>query len=198
MSPHPQVRSRLKYPRRIRRMAAVLAAAAAAVALAAPVSAAPLDGGRFHDEFSFVDPDFCGAGLAVLVEGTNDGRFMFNKRGATGAFTVQEHFRDTYTNLDNDAYITDEGRVLSNDIHVTDNGDGTITVLTQSTGPFTLYDSSGRPIARNSGLVRDRFVLDYNDTLLFPDDDIFISGERVLGSTGTNDDFCEAALAALT
>ena len=198
MSPHPEVRSRLKYPRRIGRLAAALTVAAAVVALAAPVSAAPLFRFTFHDTFSFIDPDFCGAGLAVRVEGTDDGKGMFNQRGNTGAFSVQEHFREKYTNLDNDAYITDDGRVLSNDIRVTDNGDGTLTVLTQGTGPFTLYDSSGKPIARNSGLVRDRLIIDYNDTILDPDDDRFISGERVLGSTGTNDDFCAAALAALT
>lgn len=188
----------MKYSRRIGRVAAVLTAAAVAATLATPVLAAPLDRGTFHDEFSFIDPDFCGEGLTVLIEGTDDGRFMFNKRGSTGAFTVQEHFRTKFTNLDNDAVITEDGRVLTNDIHVIDNGDGTITVLTQGTGPYTLYDSSGRPIARNSGLVRDRLLLDYNDTLLFPDDDIFISGERVLGSTGTNDDFCEAAVPALS
>lgn len=198
MSPRLEVRSRLNYRRRIGRLAAALTAAAAVVALAAPVAAAPLFRFTFHDTFSFIDPDFCGSGLAVRVEGTDDGKGMFNQRGNTGAFTVQEHFGDKYTNLDNGAYVTDDGRVLSNDIRVIDNGDGTLTVITQGTGPYTLYDSSGKPIARNSGLVRDKLLIDNNDTVLDPDDDSFISGERILGSTGTNDDFCEAALAALT
>ena len=65
-------------------------------------------------------------------------------------------------------------------------------------GPFTLYDSSGKPIARNSGQIRDELLLDYNETLLDPSDDILIAVERVKDSTGTNDDFCAAALAALT
>ena len=57
----------MKHSRRIGRVAAVLTAAAVAVAMAAPVAAAPLEHGTFHDEFSFVDPDFCGAGLEVQI-----------------------------------------------------------------------------------------------------------------------------------
>jgi hypothetical protein len=160
--------------------------------------AAPLDRGTYHFEDTFIDADFCGAGLEVQIEIVVDGRFMFNQRGHTAAFNSQEHRRETITNLANGEWVYDDFRVLANDIHVTDNGDGTITVLTMATGPFTLYDSAGKPIARNSGQVRDELVLDYNDTLLDPSDDILISVERVKDSTGTNDDFCAAALAALT
>ena len=188
----------MKYSRRIGGMAAVLTAAAAAVALAVPVAAAPLDRGTFHFEDTFVDDDFCGAGLEVRIEVVVDGRFMFNQRGHTAAFNSQEHRHETFTNVETGARIYDDFRVLANDIHVTDNGDGTITVLTMATGPFTLYDSSGKPIARNSGQVRDELLLDYNGTLLDPSDDILLSAERVKESTGTNDDFCDAALAALT
>ena len=188
----------MKHSRTMGRIAAVLTAMAAAVALAAPVMARPLDRGTYHFEDTFVDDDFCGAGLAVQIEIVVDGRFMFNQRGHTAAFNSQEHRRETFTNLANGEWVYDDFRVLANDIHVTDNGDGTITVLTMATGPFTLYDSSGKPIARNSGQVRDELLLDYNGTLLDPSDDILISAERVKESTGTNDDFCDAALAALT
>jgi hypothetical protein len=198
MSPHLEVRSKLKYPRRLRRMAAALTAFAAAVALAAPVVAAPLDRGTYHFEDTFTDPDFCGAGLEVQIEIVVDGRFMFNQRGRTAAFNSQEHRHETFTNVANGRWIYDDFRVLANDIRVTDNGDGTITVLTMATGPFTLYDSAGKPIARNSGQIRDRLLLDYNGTLLDPSDDVLLDVERVKESTGTNDDFCEAALAALT
>ena len=53
----------MKHSRRIGRVAAVLTAATVAVAMAAPVAAAPLDHGTFHDEFNFIEPDFCGAGI---------------------------------------------------------------------------------------------------------------------------------------
>jgi hypothetical protein len=188
----------MKHTRMTRRVAAVCTAAAIAVALAAPVMAAPLDRGTYHFEDTFVDDDFCGAGIAVEIEIVVGGRFMFNQRGHTAAFNSQEHRRETFTNLANGKWIYDDFRVLANDIHVTDNGDGTITVLTMATGPFTLYNSSGKPIARNSGQIRDKLLLDYNGTLLDPSDDILIDVERVKESTGTNDDFCEAALAALT
>jgi hypothetical protein len=188
----------MKHLRTMGRIAAVLTAMAAAVALAAPVVARPLDRGTYHFEDTFVDDDFCGAGLAVQIEIVVDGRFMFNQRGHTAAFNSQEHRRETFTNLANGEWVYDDFRVLANDIHVTDNGDGTITVLTMATGPFTLYDSAGKPIARNSGQIRDRLLLDYNGTLLDPSDDVLLDVERVKESTGTNDDFCEAALAALT
>jgi hypothetical protein len=188
----------MKYSRRLGRIAAVFTATVVAVALAAPVAAAPLDRGAYHFEDTFIDGDFCGAGLAVQIEIVVDGRFMFNKRGTTAAFNSQEHRRETFTNLGNGNWIYDDYRVLANDLHVTDNGDGTITVLTMATGPFTLYDSSGKPIARNSGQIRDELLLDYNGTLLDPSDDILLGAERVKESTGTNDDFCAAAVAALS
>jgi hypothetical protein len=186
------------HSRTIGRMAAAFTATLVAVALAAPVAARPLDRGTYHFEDAFVDDDFCGVGLTVEISVVVDGRFMFNKRGSTAAFNSQEHRHETFTNPDNGNWIYDDFRVLANDLHVTDNGDGTLTILTMATGPFTMYDSSGRPIARNSGQVRDRLLIDYNDTLLDPSDDIFISAERVKESTGTNDDFCDAALDALT
>ena len=72
----------VKRSRRIGRVAAVLTAATVAVAMAAPVAAAPLDQGTFHDEFSFVASDFCGAGLEVRIDGVVDGQFLVTRRRA--------------------------------------------------------------------------------------------------------------------
>jgi len=58
----------MKHLRTMGRIAAVLTAMAAAVALAAPVMARPLDRGTYHFEDTFVDDDFCGAGLAIQIE----------------------------------------------------------------------------------------------------------------------------------
>ena len=74
----------MKHSRTIGRVAAVLTAAVVAVAMAAPVAAAPLEQGTFHDEFSFVDSDFCGAGLEVRVDGVVDGRFLATRHGRDG------------------------------------------------------------------------------------------------------------------
>ena len=61
-----------------------------------------------------------------------------------------------------------------------------------------VYDSDGRIIAKNTGQSRLESTVDLNGTPDDFDDDILIVEELVLGSTGTNDDFCDAAVSALT
>jgi hypothetical protein len=51
-------------------------------------------------------------------------------------------------------HVTRVERVLDEDLRVTDNGDGTLTVLVLATGNSTVYDESGKAIARNPGQVR--------------------------------------------
>jgi hypothetical protein len=48
-------------------------------------------------------------------------------------------------------------------------------------------DDSGRILAKNDGQLRQRWI--YDSAV----DDI-VSRETILGSTGTNDDFCAAVL----
>ena len=85
------------------------------------------------------------------------------------------------------------------DLKVTDNGDGTLTILVLGTGNFTLYGQDGKAIARNPGQVRFEVLIDNAGTPDDPFDDEFIADlGLVKGSTGRNDDFCEAAVPALT
>ena len=190
----------MMHSRTIGRVAAVLLAAAIAVALAAPVAAAPLEHGTFHDEFSFIDPDFCGAGLEVRIDGVVDGRFLVTRRGRDGLVYFMEsvHRIDTYTNLANGQTLTDDERTVQKDLHVTDNGDGTLTVLVLATGNFTLYGADGHAIARNPGQIRFELLIDHNGTPGDPSDDVELSFTLVKESTGRSDDACEAAVPALT
>jgi hypothetical protein len=168
--------------------------------MAAPVAAAPLDQGTFHDEFSFIDPDFCGAGLEVQIDGVVDGRFLVTRRGRDGLVYFMESVRrtDTYTNLANGLTITDVEQTVSKDVHVTDNGDGTLTILVLATGNFTLFGADGRAIARNPGQIRFVLLIDHNGTPGDPSDDTELAFTLVKDSTGRNDDACEAAVSALT
>ncbi len=100
--------------------------------------------------------------------------------------------------MDNGNSVTEHIRVLGKDLSVTDNGDGTLTVIQLSTGNATVYDSSGKAIGRNPGQVRIEFVVDHNGTPDFPPDDILLSETLIKGSTGRSDDFCEVAVPALT
>lgn len=190
----------MKHSRRFGRVAAVLTVAAVAIAVAAPVAAAPLGHGTFHDEFSFTESDFCGAGLEVRIDGVVDGRFLATRRGQDGLVYFMEniHVTDTLTNLANGKSITDEARELHKDLHVTDNGDGTLTILVLATGNFTLYGADGKAIARNPGQVRFELLVDHGGTPGDPFDDVELGFTLVKDSTGRNDDVCAAAVGALT
>lgn len=190
----------MKHPRMIGRVAAVLTAAALAGALAAPVTAEPLEHGTFHDEFSFPDPDFCEAGLDVRIDVVVDGRFAAMRRGRDGLVYFMERVSvaQTFTNLANARQVTSRETTLAKDLHVTDNGDGTLTVVFLATGNFTVYGENGKAIARNPGQIRIEFVVDHAGTPDFPPDDILLSETVVKMSTGRSDDFCEAVVPALS
>jgi hypothetical protein len=190
----------VKQSRRLGRIAAVLTAATVALAMAAPVAAAPLEHGTFHDEFSFIDPDFCGAGLEVQFDVVIDGRFLVTQRGREGLvyFMQRVHIVNTATNLANGRTIIGVERTLNKDLHVTDNGDGTLTIVILATGNFALSGADGRAIARNPGQVRFEALVDHSGTPADPSDDVELDFTQIKESTGRNDDFCEAAVPALS
>lgn len=188
----------MKFPR----MLAVALAGVTSIALAGPADAQPLDRGTFHDEFTEVVEDFCDVpGLTVQFDGVVDGRFLFNRRGPHGLAYYMEsiRFSSTVTNLESGRTVTGVERTLSKDLKVTDNGDGTLTILVLATGNATLYGEDGKAIARNPGQVRFEILIDDAGTPDDPFDDEFIADlGLVKGSTGRSDDFCEAAVPALT
>lgn len=67
--------------------------------MAAPAAAAPPDHGTFHDEFSFVDPDLCGAGIKAQINVVIDGQFLVTRRGRDSLVYFMGHVQrtDTYT-----------------------------------------------------------------------------------------------------
>jgi hypothetical protein len=166
-----------------------------------PAAAKPLEQGTFHDEFSFTDTNFCDEGLTVEIEGVVDGRFLAKPQGASGLIHFMDHLHVTtvQTNVDNDMFITTEERTVSKDLKVVDNGDGTLTITVLATGNFVVYGEDGKAIARNPGQSRFQFIVNHNGTPTDPTDDIeLVDLGRIKGSTGRSDDFCAAAVAALT
>lgn len=190
----------VKHSGKLGRLAAVLTAAVVTVVLAAPVAAAPLERSTFHDEFSFTDPDFCGAGLEVRFDGVAEGRLLINRHGRDGLVYFLEHIHitETVTNLANGRSVSDESRTVQKDLHIVDNGDGTLTILVLATGNFILYGTNGKGIAHGSGQVRFELLIDHGGTPGDPSDDVELDFKLVKESTGTNDDVCAAALEALT
>ena len=106
---------------------------------------------------------------------------------------------ETLTNLANGKQLTSDLNVIEKDKTVTDNGDGTLTIVILATGNAVLYGADGKAIERNPGQTRFAILVDHGGTPTDPFDDEFIEDLGVLKeSTGRSDDFCTAAVAALS
>ena len=190
----------MKSPRRSTGVA--IAALAAGLLLAgSPATAAAPD--RFTEpiDFAFTEDDFCdSAGLTVEIAVTGEKRVKVTQRGTDSLPHFSRHLtvERVFTNNATGAFFTTRDVAHFQDLHVADNGDGTLTVVNFGTGFSMMFDPDGRIIGKDTGQTRWESIIDLNGT---PDDftdDELISEQVLLGSTGTNDDFCEVAVDALT
>ena len=177
-------------------------AAAVSMTLAGGASAKPIEHTEFHEEFSETIEDFCDVpGLTVQHDNTADVRLLVNPHGPEGLiyFHANLKFAGVYTNLANGNTVTEVGNGVDKDLRVTDNGDGTLTILVLSTGNVAAYGPDGKALARNPGQIRFEFMVDHAGTPTDPTDDEEIedSFNLVKGSTGRTDDFCAAVVPAL-
>jgi hypothetical protein len=186
---------------RMLRLGAFLAlGATAAVMLAAAASAGPPFRETIHDEFEFVEENFCDAGLTVEIAGVVDVRVQAAPRRRDRLVYFLHHVTETdvLTNLENGKSVRSVSRAIDKDLRVTNNGDGTLTVLILATGNAVVYGENGKAIARNPGQIRIELLVDHGGTPKDPSDDVVLSEELVKGSTGRSDDFCEAVVPALS
>jgi hypothetical protein len=124
--------------------------------------------------------------------------FNFNQRGSSPFPYDREsaHGTDVFTNLDIGGTFTNVFSLNTKDHVITDNGDGTITILVIATGGSRYYDTDGNLVLNDPGQIRFSFDVDYNGTPSDPTDDVEIpnSFQVVRDSTGRNDtagrDFC--------
>jgi hypothetical protein len=166
------------------------------VASAAPAAARVIDHERrFHDFDSFVVEDFCGD-LTVRVEFDVVGMFLENSHGRDGLvyFMETHHGFVSYTNLANGESVTVTFNDVDKDLKVTDNGDGTLTVLTSHNGVITVRASTGKVQLKETGTLRVELLIDAAGTPTDPSDDELIE-ERVVkeqtGLTLEGRDFCD-------
>ena len=178
------------------------AALLAALVLAVPALAKP---GRViketvHEEFFNEIDAFCETDMVVESHLVVDGRTRSGRAGAMGSSTspTGSQITETFTNVDNSKFVVSTVNLIDKDLRVTDNGDGTLTILILSTGNAVIYNSDGKAIGRNPGQVRFELVVDHGGTPSDPSDDTEISFEQVKGSTGRTDDFCEVVVPALS
>lgn len=164
-------------------------------------SATPSKWETYHDEYGpQVSEDFCGVpGLTVEQQGVADGRFRVTAHGPDGLpyYYDRADFTDTWTNLATGEFVTVLGSYQGGAIRVTDNGDGTVTILIQNTDNTVTYSEDGQVIARDTGVVRFEFLFDHAGTPTDPSDDEFLDFLGVVKETGRNDDWCAALVQAI-
>lgn len=167
---------------------------------AAPAGAKPIDRGPIFEEFSETLTNFCDVpGLTIEVDSVVEGRFVFNARkpGTAPYYLETVSVERVYRNAEGD-FVTETVRAVEKDLKITDNGDGTLTILVLVTGNAFVAGADGKVIARNPGQVRFELLIDHNDTLDDPFDDVFLEFlGQVKGSTGRTDDFCAAVVPIL-
>jgi hypothetical protein len=192
----------MRHSRKLRLGAILALGATAAVTLAAAASAGQVFRETIHEEGTFVFDDFCDvSGLTVEVAFVVDARVQAVPHGPDRLDYFLQHGRHTnvFTNLANDRSVTEAVKVVEKDMRVTDNGDGTLTILILATGNAVVYGENGKAIARNPGQVRFEILVDHGGTPNDPSDDEFLEDlGLVKGSTGRSDDFCEAVVPALS
>jgi hypothetical protein len=180
-----------------RLLLATLVAAVLTVAFTTSAALArPLEKAHFHDVTSEVVEDFCGD-LTVRIDEDVRGAFLLNAHGPDGLVFGSEtvHGIQVITNLANDKTLTQTFTVLTKDLKVTDNGDGTLTILVLATGGSKVYGPDGKLLFNDPGQIRFEILIDHGGTPTDPSDDEFLEFlGLVKGSTGRNDlqdrDFC--------
>ena len=192
----------MRHSRTLRLSAILALAAATAVMLATSASAKLIVREAIHEEGTDVINNFCGVpGLTVEDAFVFDLRTQAVPHGRNRLAYFLQHGKatDVFTNPANDKSITAVNKFIDKDLRVRDNGDGTLTITGLATGNSVVYGADGKAIARNPGQVRFQFLVDHAGTPSDPSDDVFLAdlGE-VKGSTGRTDDFCAAAVGALT
>jgi hypothetical protein len=192
----------MRHPSKLRLSAVLALSATAAVVLAAAASGGQVIRETFHFEETLVLEDFCDVpDLTVELALVMDGRVHVVPHGPDGLDYFLQHGKRTevLTNLENGRSVSSVTTVTEKDKRVTDNGDGTLTILILATGNAVLYGEDGKAIARNPGQIRFEILIDDGGTPDDPFDDEFIADlGLVKGSTGRSDDFCEAAVPALS
>ena len=174
-----------------------LAVLGMSTAITAPADARVLERITFHD-VSSSDPYDCEGTMAVDavdVKGVITGVL----RGSDPFPYYLQHFagRVVTTNLDTGRTYT---QVFANNFHdhtVTDNGDGTVTIVSIGSGGTRYYDQDGRFVLKDPGSVWTSVVLDTHGTPGDPYDDTEVPGsfQIVRPSTGNSDfsqrSFCD-------
>ncbi len=156
---------------------------------AAPAGAGVVERYTYAESESGVSEDFCGSGLQVAYTYELTGSGTIRTRGDDEQTWFHDRLRivETFTH-DGMTVTAVQPNTLIRDHKIVDNGDGTLSVTVLLTGGSRLIGSDGKLLAKDSGQIRLLLTIDVET-------DEVLSEALIFGSTGTNDDYCEAMLA---
>jgi len=163
-----------------------------------PAAAEPIEHEHFHEVTSEVIEGFCeNPDLTVRFVEDIQGMFLFNVRGPDGLGYALEnlHITRSFTNLANDKTFTEVFNIVDKDLRVTDNGDGTLTIVVTASGVHKVIGPEGL-LFTEAGQFKFQFMVDTKGTA-DPTDDEEVEGSFVLlrDWTGQDDlegrDFCD-------
>ncbi len=165
----------------------------------APASAEPNHWETLHDAFGpDISEDFCGvAGLTIEQTAVVDVRFRTVTHGADDLQYYYEGVTetDTYTNVGTGEVLTVVGAGRGGTKSITDNGDGTLTILISGT-VNNVFVSGGEVLGRNTGVFRYEVRYDHAGTPTDPSDDVKL-GSQVVKDTGRKDTVCSFLVQAI-
>jgi hypothetical protein len=160
--------------------AGIAALALLGLAVPAPAYAAPpVEHFTDHVDVLFLageDPEFCPE-LSIDVRWVEDARgtFRFMQHGDGNYYGgVTFSVAGSYTNPENDLTFSYTSVGSDRDVHVTDNGDDTITIVGVSAGVSKYYDDSGSRLFVDAVRNAYSIVIDTGGTPDDPSDDEFV------------------------
>lgn len=180
----------------------IKAAGAIGVALAALLTTDASAAGQPYrestvDTWDYVEPGLCGFD-EIHVKGEESVRLLVNLHGPDGLayFGGRVQGWNSFTNPATGKTYSGRWIVNDKDLKVTDNGDGTLTILVLATGSAKWYDADGKLLFSDPGQTRYEILIDHGGTPADPTDDTWLADLGIVkGSTGRNDlegrDFCE-------
>jgi hypothetical protein len=156
------------------------------------------------DDPATTDDDLCGIPVDTTIAGIANDQVRIGKGGF---LQFKGNFSGTVTSTSVETGLSVVNRMSNayRDISVTDNGDGTATIITATTGvPEQLMTPDGKVLVKDVGRVVFKIIIDFNGTPLDAEDDEFISQE-VISESGPHPDlesnfeiFCQVVTDALT
>jgi hypothetical protein len=181
---------------RLRRLlTGVFATAAVLAVTSAPLAARPIEQGHFSE--SFTESVRCGE-MTVRVDIDVAWAFLLNPHGRDRLPYGMEtsHGQQIWTNSITGKSLTIVTDFVVKDQQVTDNGDGTLTIIVLSAGGVNVFGPDGKLLFQDPGRSRSVLLIDHGGTPMDPSDDVFLEDlGRIGSSTGRNDlegsSFCD-------